>query len=76
MKIKLDEPVLLKSDSETIMIAEHIGINHKTAEYQISYFGKVYGYDNFSFTDNGEEEWVYDTTLNIALREDTDHQNT
>lgn len=71
MLVKLNEPILLQSDSDSaFMIAVSIEIQHEIASSQITYHGKVYGYENseVEFSHNGY--WVYDLNENVRLSKD------
>lgn len=71
MKLKLENPVLIDSkDDFAFMIAEYIEIDYRLADIQISYFGKVYNYDEFTPESEREGQWVYDLSLNVCLTKD------
>jgi hypothetical protein len=73
MKIKLENPFLVESkDDFCFMIVEFIEVDSRMANSQISYYGKVYNYDDFKLENERDGEWIYDLTLNICLSKDAD----
>ncbi|MBP1971624.1 hypothetical protein J2Z83_003775 [Virgibacillus natechei] len=71
MITKLEEPILMHAESEfTFMIAEYVEIEPLQNGGHISYYGKVYNYDDAELTLYNEGQWVYDVSLNIMLSKD------
>jgi hypothetical protein len=73
MKIKLEQPMLIDSKEDVcFMIVEYVEIDPHTAANQISYYGKVYNYEEFIPKEGREGQWVYDLSLNVCLTKDKD----
>ncbi|MBU7316027.1 hypothetical protein [Paenibacillus oleatilyticus] len=59
MKIKLEQPILIGSKEDIcFMIVEFIEIDQLMADTQISYYGKVYNYDEFTPENERDGQWV------------------